>query len=83
MDSCGRHSTYKRGNSDLKPIGPPGWGLDIRQTTLFQKNTHVKETGTEEIHTTGCDGLPESLQDTHMSDSGESQKETTDRKIEI
>ena len=41
------------------------------------------ETATEEINTTGCDGLPESSQDTHMNDSAESQKETTDRKIEV
>ena len=38
---------------------------------------------TEEINTTGCDGLPGSSQDTRMNDSGESQKETTDRKIEV
>ena len=38
---------------------------------------------TEEINTTGCDGLPGSSQDTRMNDSGESQKETTDRKMEV
>ena len=41
------------------------------------------EMATEEINTTGCDGLPESTQDTHMNDSGESQKEITDRKTEV
>ena len=35
------------------------------------------------INTTGCDGLPESPQDTCMNDDGESQKETTDRKMEV
>ena len=29
------------------------------------------ETATEEINTTGCDGLPESSQDTDMNVSGE------------
>ena len=41
------------------------------------------EMATEEINTTGCDGLPESTQDTHMNDSGEGQKEITDRKTEV
>ena len=48
-----------------------------------RKNTHVTETATEEINTTGCDGLPESSQDTCMKNSDESQKETTDRKMEV
>ena len=41
------------------------------------------EMATEVINTTGSDGLPESTQDTHMNDSGESQKEITDRKTEV
>ena len=53
--------------------------MDIGLTILILKNTHVTETATEEINTAGCYGLPESLQD----DSGESQKETTDRKMEV
>ena len=36
-----------------------------------------------EINTTGCDGLPELSQDTPINDSGESHKETTDRKTEV
>ena len=72
-----------KGNSDLKPNGPRGWGLDIGQTTLFRKNTRVTERETEEINNTGCDGLPESSQDTHMNDNSERQKETTDRKMEV
>ena len=54
--------------------------MDIGLITLFWKNTHVTEMATEEINTTGCDRLPESLQDTRMN---ESQKETTDRKMEV
>ena len=57
--------------------------MDIGLPTLIRKNTHVTETATEEIDTAGCYGLPESLQDTHMNDSVESQKETTDRKMEV
>ena len=41
------------------------------------------ETATEEINTTGCDGLPESSQDACMSDNSERRKETTDRKMEV
>ena len=57
--------------------------MDIGLITLFWKNTHVTEMATEEINTTGCDGLPESSQDTCMNNSGESQKKTTDRKMEV
>ena len=57
--------------------------MDIGLTSLFRKNTHVTETATEEINTTGCDGLPESSQDTRMNVSGESHKETNDRKMEV
>lgn len=42
---------------------------------------HVTEMATREINTTGCDRLPESSQNTHMNDSGESQKEATDTKV--
>ena len=35
------------------------------------------------MNTTGCDGLPESSQDTHMNVSGESRKQTNDRKMEV
>lgn len=41
------------------------------------------ETATEEINITGCDGLPEPSQDTHMNVSGETHKETNDRKMEV
>ena len=57
--------------------------MDIGLTSLFRKNTYVTETATKEIDTTGCDGLPESSQDTHMNVSGESRKETNDRKVEV
>jgi len=38
---------------------------------------------TRENNTTGCDGLPETSQDPHMNVSGESSKETNDRKMEV
>ena len=70
--SLGKQSVQENENSDLKATGPPGWGLDIGLTALFCKNTHVTETATKEVKTTGCDELPESSQDTHTDDSGES-----------
>ena len=57
--------------------------MDIGLSSLLRKNTYVTETATEVINTTGCDGLLESSQDTHMSVSGESRKETNDRKMEV
>ena len=41
------------------------------------------ETETEEITTSGRDGLPDLSQDTPMYDRGESRKKTTDRKMEV
>ena len=57
--------------------------MHIGLTSLFRKNTHVTETATEEINTTGCDGLPELSQDTHINVSGESRRETNDRKMDV
>ena len=57
--------------------------MDIGLTSVFRKITYVTETATEEIDTTGCDGLPESSQDTHMNVSGESRKENNVRKMEV
>ena len=81
--SLQRQSIWEKENSNLKATGPPGWGLDIGLTSLFQKISYVMETATEEIDTTGCNGLPESSQDTYMNVSGESRKETNDRKMEV
>jgi len=58
-------------------------GLDTGLTILFRKNTPVTETATEEIDATGCDGLLESSDDTRMYDNGGSQKEATDKKMEV
>ena len=70
--SLGKQSVQENENSDLKATGPPGWGLDIGLTALFRKNIRVTETATKEVKTTECDELPESSQDTHTDDSGES-----------
>ena len=58
-------------------------GVGHRASIPIPENIHVTETATEEINTTGCDGLPESSQDTRMNVSGESHKETNDRKMEV
>ena len=39
--SLGRQSVQDKENSDLKPTGPPGWGLDIGLTSLFQKKKNI------------------------------------------
>ena len=54
----------------------------------MKRNSSSKPTGPpgwglEEIRTTGCDGLPDTSQDTRMNVSGESRKETNDRKMEV
>ena len=51
-------------------------GVGHRANSTIPQNTHVTETATKEVKTTGCDGLPESSQDTRTNDSGESRKET-------
>ena len=57
--------------------------MDIGLTSLLRNSIYVTETATKENNTTGCDGLPEALQDTHMNVSGESRKETNDRKMKV
>jgi hypothetical protein len=52
-------------------------------TTQYCKKQLVTETATEVTLQTGCDGLPESSDDTRMNGSGESLREATARKREV
>ena len=54
-------------------------GSLVRGWAIAEKHPGLRKT--EEITITGCDRVPEPLQDSRMNDSGENRKETTDRKI--
>ena len=71
------------GPDEGQSTNPPGWGLGTGLTTLSHKTPCVTETATEKSTTTFCDGLPESLQDSHEYGGGGSRKEATDRKMEV
>ena len=58
-------------------------GVGHRANSPIPEKKNIMEMATEEINTTGCDGLPESLQDTHVNASGESREEINDRKMEV
>ena len=68
-----------RGPTKRDPPVLQARGLGTGLTT----RSHVTETATKKINTTGRDGLSELSKDTNMNDNSKSRKETADRKMEI
>lgn len=55
----------------------------MQRKSQSRKKVFVTENATKETKTTGCDGPPESSEDTRMNASGGSRKEATVRKREV
>lgn len=72
-----------RGQTKSDPLALQVGGGHFTNNPVPEKD-FVTETATGGIKTTGCNGLPESSEDTQtcqMNVSGESRLETTDRKM--
>ena len=83
-DSARNLGNLSKQISEIKSPLPTVLALGTRISSRFRKKkTLVAETATAEMNATGCDGRPESLQQTQMNDSCENRTEVTGRKMEV